>query len=110
VDPECEAAASAPDPRKSAEVLGLDAERHAGASLRTQHLQYCVARRHEDLNLRRRVERLGVGLRGSPTTPMWNSIEAASGWTCTTVTSVRSASMYSSKASSRGHSTLREPA
>src|SRR3954468_24925068 len=33
---------------------------------------------------------------------MWNSIEAASGWTCTTVTSVRPALMYSWKARRRG--------
>src|SRR3954465_8767835 len=37
---------------------------------------------------------------------MWNSIDAASGCTCTTVTSVRSALMYSLKASRRGSPAL----
>jgi hypothetical protein len=50
-----EADASAFDPRESSEVLGVDAERHAGAGLRTQRLHYCVARRPENLNLRRCV-------------------------------------------------------
>jgi hypothetical protein len=48
-------------------VLGGDSERHAGAGLRTQRLHHCVGRRPQNLNLRRRVERLGVGLRGTLT-------------------------------------------
>src|SRR3954471_11846404 len=56
--------ASAPDSRKSSKVLGVDAERHAGAGLHAQRLDDCVTRRAEDLNLRRRVERLVVGLGG----------------------------------------------
>jgi hypothetical protein len=68
VGEECDAGRSsplAPDPRKSSEVLGVDTERHSGAGLHTQGLHHCVARRPENLNLGRRVERLGVCVRGS---------------------------------------------
>jgi hypothetical protein len=62
-----EADASASDSRKASEVLGVDTERHAGAGLRTQRFHYCVARSPENLDLRRRVERFGVGRRGALT-------------------------------------------
>src|SRR6478735_6727905 len=55
---------SVADPRESPKVLGVDAERDSCAGLRTQRLHHRVTRGPENLDLRRRVERLRVGLRG----------------------------------------------
>src|SRR2546423_14902575 len=46
--------------RESTQVAGLDAQRHAGSGLPSQHFDDSVARRTEHLDVRRRVERLRV--------------------------------------------------
>jgi len=55
------------DPRESAKVLGVDAERDSRAGLRAQRLDHRLARVSENLDPRRRVERLRVRLHDSLT-------------------------------------------